>query len=89
MLIISNKRGLPSQVKGAGLRRLSRRGSWVQIPPPAPVQSVSTPFGAKTERWSRPTPHHETIYHSWSEVYRRLYLVKSFDEKGRLLCFGK
>ena len=30
-------RGLPSQVKGAGLRTLSRRGSWVQIPPPAPV----------------------------------------------------
>ena len=29
-------RGLPSQVKGAGLRTLSRRGSWVQIPPPAP-----------------------------------------------------
>jgi hypothetical protein len=22
--------------KGAALRRLSRRGSWVQIPPPAP-----------------------------------------------------
>jgi hypothetical protein len=30
------KRGLPRQVKGAGLRTLSRRGSWVQIPPPAP-----------------------------------------------------
>jgi hypothetical protein len=30
-------RGLPRQVKGAGLRTLSRRGSWVQIPPPAPV----------------------------------------------------
>ncbi len=29
-------RGLPRQVKGAGLRTLSRRGSWVQIPPPAP-----------------------------------------------------
>ena len=29
------ERGLPSQVKGAGLRTLSRRGSWVQIPPPA------------------------------------------------------
>jgi len=29
----------PSTVRGlgrAGLRRLSRRGSWVQIPPPAP-----------------------------------------------------
>ena len=24
-------------VKGVGLRRLSHRGSWVQIPPPAPV----------------------------------------------------
>jgi hypothetical protein len=33
----SKKRGLPSQVKGAGLRTLSRRGSWVQIPPPAPI----------------------------------------------------
>ena len=31
----SSKRGLPSQVKGAALRRLSCRGSWVQIPPPA------------------------------------------------------
>ena len=31
------RRGLPSQVKGAGLRTLSRRGSWVQIPPPAPT----------------------------------------------------
>ena len=30
-------RGLPRQVKGAGLRTLSRRGSWVQIPPPAPI----------------------------------------------------
>ena len=30
-------RGLPSQVKGAALRRLSRRGSWVRIPPPAPL----------------------------------------------------
>jgi hypothetical protein len=32
-----NQRGLPRQVKGAGLRTLSRRGSWVQIPPPAPL----------------------------------------------------
>ena len=40
---------LPSQVKEirvvsglgrAGLRRLSRRGSWVQIPPPAPLSHV-------------------------------------------------
>ena len=30
-----DERGLPSQVKGARLRTLSRRGSWVQIPPPA------------------------------------------------------
>ena len=28
-------RGSPSQVKGAGFRSLSRRGSWVRIPPPA------------------------------------------------------
>ena len=28
-------RELPSLVKGAGLRTLSLRGSWVQIPPPA------------------------------------------------------
>src|SRR6267143_3957904 len=46
-------RELPSQVKetlsikgrgSAGLRRLSRRGSWVRIPPPAPknkLQSLS------------------------------------------------
>jgi hypothetical protein len=30
-------RGLPSMVKGVGLRLLSCRGSWVQIPPPAPL----------------------------------------------------
>ena len=29
-------RGSPSMAKGVGLRLLSRRGSWVQIPPPAP-----------------------------------------------------
>ena len=33
--IVKAKRGLPSMAKGAALRRLSRRGSWVQIPPPA------------------------------------------------------
>ena len=36
-----NPRGLPSQVKGAGLRLLSRRGSWVRIPPPAPPLLLS------------------------------------------------
>src|SRR6266581_9092326 len=36
-LFLSLARGLPRQVKGAGLRTLSRRGSWVQIPPPAPI----------------------------------------------------
>ena len=30
-----SERGLPSQVKGAGFRVPSRRGSRVQIPPPA------------------------------------------------------
>src|SRR5438445_8702175 len=43
-------RELPSQVKetlsvkgrgSAGLRRLSRRGSWVRIPPPAPKTNTS------------------------------------------------
>ena len=28
--------GSPSQVNGVGLRTLSRRRSWVRIPPPAP-----------------------------------------------------
>ena len=32
------QRGSPSQVKGAGFRSLSRRGSWVRIPPPALLQ---------------------------------------------------
>jgi len=32
---VANTTGWPSQVNGAGLRLLSRRGSWVQIPPPA------------------------------------------------------
>src|SRR2546426_8364516 len=35
ILSFARARGLPRQVKGAGLRTLSRRGSWVQIPPPA------------------------------------------------------
>src|SRR6266581_3779521 len=44
-------RELPSQVKetlsvkgrgSAGLRRLSRRGSWVRIPPPAPRNNQTT-----------------------------------------------
>jgi hypothetical protein len=30
------EQGSPSMVKGAGFRSLSFRGSWVQIPPPAP-----------------------------------------------------
>ena len=35
-------RGLPSQVKGAALRRLSRRGSRVRIPPSAPRLNTGT-----------------------------------------------
>ena len=35
-------RGLPSQVKGAALRRLSRRGSRVRIPPSAPQPNTGT-----------------------------------------------
>jgi 4-oxalocrotonate tautomerase len=31
----NSSRGSPSMAKGVGLRLLSRRGSWVQIPPPA------------------------------------------------------
>lgn len=31
------KRRSPSMAKGVGLRLLSRRGSWVQIPPSAPI----------------------------------------------------
>ena len=34
--ILGTERGLPSLVKGAGLRVPSRRGSGVQIPAPAP-----------------------------------------------------
>ena len=30
--------GSPSMVKGVGFRSLSFRGSWVQIPPPAPLR---------------------------------------------------
>jgi hypothetical protein len=36
-----NGRELPSQVKGAGLRLLSLRSSWVRIPPPALLYSVN------------------------------------------------
>ena len=39
-LALSHARELPSHVKGAGLRFLSRRGSWVRIPPPAPRKNV-------------------------------------------------
>ena len=34
--------GSPSMVKGVGFRSLSFRGSWVQIPPPAPVRNNGT-----------------------------------------------
>ena len=37
LVLCGCKRGSPSQVKGAGLRTLSRRRSWVRIPPPAPI----------------------------------------------------
>jgi hypothetical protein len=33
--------GSPSMVKGVGFRSLSCRGSWVQIPPPAPHRNIS------------------------------------------------
>ena len=36
------QRGSPSQVKGAGFRSLSRRGSWVRIPPPAPQREPTS-----------------------------------------------
>src|SRR2546425_9539194 len=42
ILSFARARGLPRQVKGAGLRTLSRRGSWVQIPPPAPHWFILT-----------------------------------------------
>ena len=32
------EQGSPSMVKGVGFRSLSCRGSWVQIPPPAPTE---------------------------------------------------
>jgi hypothetical protein len=37
---VDMQRGSPSQVKGAGLRTLSHRGSWVRIPPPAPFSVI-------------------------------------------------
>src|SRR4030067_2327720 len=36
--------GSPSMVKGVGLRLLSCRGSWVQIPPPAPFNFSLIPM---------------------------------------------
>ena len=55
-------RGLPRQVKGAGLRTLSRRGSWVQIPPPALIMlSRKTKFFHFVS-W-RMTSHEHNIYH--------------------------
>ncbi len=33
---VHSVQGSPSMVKGVGFRSLSCRGSWVQIPPPAP-----------------------------------------------------
>jgi hypothetical protein len=61
-------RELPSQVKetlsikgrgSAGLRRLSRRGSWVRIPPPAPITNPVRLFGASDPSASRPSLAHE------------------------------
>ncbi len=36
--------GSPSMVKGVGFRSLSCRGSWVQIPPPAPFSLKGEAF---------------------------------------------
>ena len=48
---------MPSQVKGAGLRLLSRRGSWVRIPPSAPsISSIRVP----THAWPV-TDYHEVF----------------------------
>src|SRR5690242_4060135 len=52
---------LPSQVKEirvvpglgrAGLRRLSRRGSWVQIPPPAPTLTAIRKLISALTNWA-------------------------------------
>lgn len=51
------KRGSPSMVKGVGLRLLSLRGSWVQIPPPAPNFCVSKGLSAATTTQSQENLH--------------------------------
>ena len=44
LILVAQTRGLPSQVKGAALRRLSRRSSRVRIPLPAPFQCLLSYF---------------------------------------------
>ena len=43
--------GSPSQVNGVGLRTLSRRRSWVQIPPPAPYINKLLVGPANGDNW--------------------------------------
>jgi len=45
-----SKRLAMAGLESAGLRRLSRRGSWVQIPPPAPKPNISG-FGFSLSRF--------------------------------------
>jgi hypothetical protein len=42
--------GSPSMVNGVGLRTLSRRRSWVQIPPPAPLAKESRTMMLRNSR---------------------------------------
>jgi len=75
---------LPSQVKGAGLRRLSRRGSWVQIPPPAPRQSARTP-GKRAGRWEKVTPSMKGRILQVLMTYKNRLTVRTLQDYGDAL----
>src|SRR6059058_3486501 len=76
-------RELPSQVKetlsikgrgSAGLRRLSRRGSWVRIPPPAPNQQTLRSFSFFQTFVSRLLSHTGTTQKLYEFIFRILFL---------------
>src|SRR5713226_6412479 len=71
-LSLARTRGLPRQVKGAGLRTLSRRGSWVQIPPPAPNDMSRT--------HSRTCLPAEEESHAEAAIKRYLKLLRNLAE---------
>ena len=58
----------------AGLRRLSRRGSWVRIPPPAPNQQSNHRFSFPSGFCLSPLWHTGTLQKLYEFIFRILFL---------------